>query len=686
MKPQNSFYDQGYRVSSLEKHKTDSRDITKTQTYENPRGARDSIFPATSEVSKSRDERKSQIGPWKLGKTLGRGSTARVRLAHHELTGQQAAVKIVQKSSARMLQSGSLASFDRLHSDLGEKKERTNQMPIGIEREVAILKLIQHPNVMKLYDIWENKTEIYLCLEYVDNGELFEKIALKGGLGEEEAIRYFRQILSALEYCHSFNICHRDLKPENILLTSNGEIKIADFGMAALHQTPNHQLTTSCGSPHYAAPELISGSRYRGNAVDIWSMGVILYATLSGQLPFDVAGVSKNWLTPLLNKIKKAEYEMLDEFSPEAKSLIRKMLQAAPKDRITISRIWRHPLLIKYNYLDNLGSKLYPTDFNSKEYGRLLPQKSEINPIIFRHLRSMWHLFSEKKLMAALLSSEPNDQKRFYVLLMKYRDSQLENYSPDKISHGFENRYVKPFKLTKSLSIREHHKKINNNSFGRRISRFTVISNGSQSRKTSIPLNSIYISRLDCLKKDEKITNFSSGTNSKIKGYSICKSTNTAASTGYQQPVPSRAYATRSSLSCSTMSQNFTDGIPAPVTRRLKVGYGRWKRVSRSDLESTSLNSLAARSYRRRTNFFRTNNGEPILLPGYKRSRLIKALLYTTKVKMEPVQILKSLHHQLINSLKFSLISRQKFHINKIEMGLDRCLWASLRKPALKGI
>ncbi|CCU82277.1 BR serine/threonine-protein kinase/Kcc4 [Blumeria hordei DH14] len=633
MKPQNSFYDQEYRLSSLEKHKIESQVITKTQAYENPRGARDSIFTATSEGSKPRDERKSQVGPWILGKTLGKGSTARVRLAHHELTGQQAAVKIVQKSSARMLQSGSLASFDRLDTELGKKKERTNQMPIGIEREVAIMKLIQHPNVMKLYDIWENKSEIYLCLEYVDNGELFEKIALKGGLGEEESMIYFRQILSAVEYCHSFNICHRDLKPENILLTSNGEIKIADFGMAALHQTPNHQLKTSCGSPHYAAPELISGSRYRGNAVDIWSMGVILYATLSGQLPFDVEGISKNWLTPLLNKIKKAEYEMLDEFSPEAKSLIRKMLQAAPKDRITISRIWRHPLLIKYNYLDNLGSKLYPTDLNSREYGRLLPRKSEINPVIFRHLRSMWHLFSEKKLMAALLSSEPNDQKRFYALLMKYRDSQLENYSPDKISHGTQNRYVKPFKLTKSLSIREYQKKINNNSFGRQISRFTVISNGSQSRRKFVPLNSIHISRSDSLKEAEKISNYSSGTNAQIKGYSICKSTNNAASTGYQQPVPSRFYATRSSLSCSTRSRNITHRIPNPVMRHRKVGYGRWKRVSGSDLGSTSLNSLAARSYRRRTHLSRTNNGESILLPGYKRPRPIQGITLYYKSK-----------------------------------------------------
>src|SRR6187402_891099 len=126
----------------------------------------------------------------------------------------------------------------------------------------------------------------YLVLEYVDNGELFEHITAKGRLDEEEAVKYFRQILSAVGYCHSFKICHRDLKPENILLTKNLDIKIADFGMAALHQSPDHKLKTSCGSPHYAAPELIKGSTYRGNGVDIWSMGVILYAMLSGELPF----------------------------------------------------------------------------------------------------------------------------------------------------------------------------------------------------------------------------------------------------------------------------------------------------------------------------------------------------------------------------------------------------------------
>jgi serine/threonine protein kinase len=123
----------------------------------------------------------------------------------------------------------------------------------------------------------------------VNNGELFDYITRRAhGLEEETALMFFRQILSAVGYCHSFNICHRDLKPENILLTKDLEIKIADFGMAALHQSPDHRLKTSCGSPHYAAPELIKGNTYRGNQADIWSLGVILYAMLSGILPFDV--------------------------------------------------------------------------------------------------------------------------------------------------------------------------------------------------------------------------------------------------------------------------------------------------------------------------------------------------------------------------------------------------------------
>lgn len=244
----------------------------------------------------------------------------------------------------------------------------------------------------------------YLVLEYVDNGELFEHITERGRLEEVEAMKYFRQILSAVGYCHSFNICHRDLKPENILLTKRGDIKIADFGMAALHQTPSHKLKTSCGSPHYAAPELIRGSTYRGDMVDIWSMGVILYATLAGRLPFDVDGNGQDWIAPLLLKIRKGTYEMAPEFSPEAANLIWRILQVNPRDRITLDQIWSHPVVRKYDCLDDFNGGLNPAYSIVRDGRHPVLHRSDISKGILRHLRSLWHKLSEQELLDLLLS------------------------------------------------------------------------------------------------------------------------------------------------------------------------------------------------------------------------------------------------------------------------------------------
>jgi serine/threonine-protein kinase HSL1 (negative regulator of Swe1 kinase) len=244
-----------------------------------------------------------------------------------------------------------------------------------------------------------------LVLEYVDKGELFSHIAGKGRLREEEAMKYFRQILSAVGYCHSFKICHRDLKPENILLNSAGNIKVADFGMAALQQSPDHRLNTSCGSPHYAAPELIRGSLYQGSKVDIWSLGVILFASLAGRLPFDIEG-SEQWIGPLLSKIKKGHYEMEPWFSEEAKSLIKKMLEIKPDKRITMPQIWKHGLLRKYDYLDDLGGGNYPQSPKAKDVGRPVLRRSDVSKDLLRHLRTMWHKLSEQDLMDALLSEQ----------------------------------------------------------------------------------------------------------------------------------------------------------------------------------------------------------------------------------------------------------------------------------------
>lgn len=177
--------------------------------------------------------------------------------------------------------------------------------------------------------------------------------------------------------------------------------------MAALHQSPDHKLKTSCGSPHYAAPELISGSAYRGDKVDIWSMGIILYALLAGRLPFDFDSFGdEEWMQPLLDKIKIGKYDMAPEFSPEAANLIWRILQVNPRDRISLSQVWKHPVVRKYDYLDDNGGGMSPMSLTLKGCGRPVLRRSDINKELLRHLRSLWHQLSEQDLMDALLSEE----------------------------------------------------------------------------------------------------------------------------------------------------------------------------------------------------------------------------------------------------------------------------------------
>lgn len=240
-----------------------------------------------------------------------------------------------------------------------------------------------------------------MILEYIDQGDLFTFINMKGRLSEEVSIFFFRQIISAISYCHSFNICHRDLKPENILISADLQIKIADFGMAALHQTDTHQLATACGSPHYAAPELLKNRQYRGDRADIWSMGVILFAMLSATLPFDDPD-----LRVMMARTKKGQYEMPSFLSLEAEDLIRRMLQVNPDRRITLKDIWRHPLIRKYAYLDNLSDiNSQPPDIRKGFQYTPVPTK-DVDPQLVRQLRSMWHMFSENDLKLKLTCDE----------------------------------------------------------------------------------------------------------------------------------------------------------------------------------------------------------------------------------------------------------------------------------------
>ncbi|KAJ5365632.1 hypothetical protein N7517_008518 [Penicillium concentricum] len=396
-----------------------------------PNSARNSIMSAASLLS-TKGKRKTHVGPWQLGRTLGKGATGRVRLAKHAVTGHTAAIKIVSKKSAAMVQSESIAAMDRNMGNF-PSNPATRQMPCGIEREVVIMKLIEHPNVISLYDVWENRGELYLVLEHVEGGELFDYVSKNGPLPEEEAVRLFRQIIAALGYCHRFNICHRDLKPENILLDSNHNVKLADFGMAAL-QPAGHWLNTSCGSPHYAAPEIIYGRKYRGDRADMWSCGIILYALLTGYLPFDGGDLGNT-----LRLVKKGDYIIPSELSDEAADLIQRILQKRPEDRISMKNIWLHPLLTKYEKLHNAMVDHYvgpPPALSMKDCGQTLSCQQDIDLDILRNLQTLWHDVKAEDLIQRLLCIEPTHERMFYNALAKFRDEQLENYQGQPLEYS----------------------------------------------------------------------------------------------------------------------------------------------------------------------------------------------------------------------------------------------------------
>eukprot|EP00063_Salmo_salar_P031456 XP_014006291.1 PREDICTED: serine/threonine-protein kinase SIK2-like [Salmo salar] len=253
-----------------------------------------------------------QVGFYEIIRTLGKGNFAVVKLACHKVTKTQVAIKIIDKKRLEP-------------SDL--KK---------IYREVEVMKLLNHPHIIKLYQVMETKDMLYMVMEYARNGEMFDYLLSLGRLSESEARRKFCQILSAVDYCHSNHIVHRDLKAENLLLDSNMDIKVADFGFGNFF-SEGQFLSTWCGSPPYAAPEVFEGIEYEGPPLDIWSLGVVLYVLVCGVLPFD--GPS---LPALRQRVREGRFRIPFYMSQDCENLVRRMLVIEPAKRITVARIKKH--------------------------------------------------------------------------------------------------------------------------------------------------------------------------------------------------------------------------------------------------------------------------------------------------------------------------------------------------------
>jgi 5'-AMP-activated protein kinase catalytic alpha subunit len=195
---------------------------------------------------------------------------------------------------------------------------------------------VQHPHVVQLYEIIETPKKLYLIMEFASGGELFDHIVKLGKVEEHEACRFFQQIISGVEYISKLGIVHRDLKPENMLIDFDRGIKLVDFGLSNTYKD-GELLKTACGSPCYAAPEMIAGKRYKGKMVDVWSCGVILFALLAGFLPFEDPNTSN-----LYKKILAADYKVPDHFSKDAVDLIGRILTTDPEKRIAIEEIKQH--------------------------------------------------------------------------------------------------------------------------------------------------------------------------------------------------------------------------------------------------------------------------------------------------------------------------------------------------------
>ncbi|ESW18853.1 hypothetical protein PHAVU_006G076200 [Phaseolus vulgaris] len=285
---------------------------------------------------------------YELGRLLGQGTFGKVYYARSAITNQSVAIKMIDK----------------------DKIMKTGQVE-QIRREISVMRLARHPNIIQLFEVMANKKKIYFVMEYAKGGELFNKVA-KGKLKEDVAHKYFKQLINAVDFCHSRGVFHRDIKPENILLDENGNLKISDFGLSALVESKRQDglLHTPCGTPAYVAPEVIKRKGYDGTKADIWSCGIVLFVLLAGYLPFHDPN-----LIEMYRKISKAELKCPNWFPPEVCKLLGMMLDPNPETRIPISNIREYCWFKKEPNVKNKRSVVENNTVSSS--GTVLPDQND---------------------------------------------------------------------------------------------------------------------------------------------------------------------------------------------------------------------------------------------------------------------------------------------------------------------
>jgi len=299
--------------------------------------------------------RKRILHDYRISRTLGEGAFSKVKLAVHRQTELKVAIKFIKKEDKKD-DNESIASGSPSPTRSPSRSPSRNASVSGsganisvpstlidpailvsnLTKEVRLLMRLDHPNVIKMYQVFDTDAELCIVMEHA-KGELIDYIAATGSLSEREARKYFRQLISALQHCHAAGVVHRDLKLENLLLSHEKNLLLSDFGLGRTILSSEQTLGTFCGTPLYAAPELVSATRYSGPPVDVWSMGVVLYIMCSGKPPFQAANIGE-----LYKRIKGVNYMIPDKFSPELRDLLSLILVRDPAARATLDKIRSH--------------------------------------------------------------------------------------------------------------------------------------------------------------------------------------------------------------------------------------------------------------------------------------------------------------------------------------------------------
>lgn len=352
--------------------------VTSESRSSNRRQTDDNANPRISSSGRRTDE--PHIGKYRLIKTIGKGNFAKVKLAKHVPTGREVAIKIIDKTQLNP------SSLNKLF------------------REVRIMKNLDHPNIVKLFEVIETEKTLYLVMEYASGGEVFDYLVAHGRMKEKEARAKFRQIVSAVQYCHQKHIVHRDLKAENLLLDADMNIKIADFGFSN-EFVPGNKLDTFCGSPPYAAPELFQGKKYDGPEVDVWSLGVILYTLVSGSLPFDGQNLKE-----LRERVLRGKYRIPFYMSTDCENLLKKFLVLNPTKRVCLENIMKDKWM-------NIGCE----DDELKPY--VEPPADVLDPLRIELMLNMG--YTRQAVEDSITHQKYDDVQATYLLLGR-RTSDLE--------------------------------------------------------------------------------------------------------------------------------------------------------------------------------------------------------------------------------------------------------------------